>query len=121
MTVTGTLYVKGGSLIDNSTVTISPVTSSLPALVVDQGIKMEGSNHALTVTGVVCTNIGITNSLASNSTQVNITGALLITGTPGVINNGPVQVNVTYDSSYTNVLNLVASPPPAVKIVSWSE
>jgi Tfp pilus assembly protein PilX len=121
LTVTGTLYVKGGILTDDSTITVNPVTYSLPALVVDQSIKMEGSNHALNATGVVCTNTGITNLLSSNSTQVNITGALLITGTPGVINNGPVHVNITYNSSYTNVLNLVANPPPAVKIVSWSE
>ncbi|MGD0463804.1 MAG: hypothetical protein ABSB74_15055 [Tepidisphaeraceae bacterium] len=126
LTVTGTLYVKGGFLIDNSTITINPVnlsqlTYSLPTLVVDKAIEMEGSNHALTVSGVVCTNTGITNSFATNSTHVNITGALLITGTTGVITNGSAQVHITYDSSYTNVLNLVANPPPAVKIISWTE
>jgi len=123
--VTGTLYIKNGTLGDKSTITINPValsqmTYSLPALVVDQAIQMR-ANTTLTVSGVVCTNTGITNTLANSSTQVNITGALLITNTTGLITNGSAKVNITYNSSYTNVLNLVANEPPAIKVISWSE
>jgi hypothetical protein len=52
---------------------------------------------------------------------VNITGAMLITNPTGLITNGSAKVNITYNSSYTNVLNLVSNEPPAVKIISWSE
>jgi hypothetical protein len=118
--------VKGGSLIDKSTVTLNPVnlsglTYSLPVLVVDQAIQMNGSNRTLNATGLVCTSTGITNSSPNASTQVNITGALLITAAGGGISNGVDKVNLTYNSAYTNVLSLVASEPPAIKIMSWSE
>jgi hypothetical protein len=125
LTVTGTLYVKGGTLIDKSNITINPViiaglTSSLPALVVDQAIQMK-ANATLTATGVVCTNLGITNVGANSSTQVTITGALLITGATGGITNGLAKVKIIYSSANTNDINLVATPPPAVKVISWSE
>ncbi len=127
MTVNGTLYVKGGSLIDKSTVTINPnasqLTYNLPALVVDQSLEMYGSGNTLTANGVVCTASGITNVLSSSSTTLTINGALLITNTnvTKAINNGSDQVNVTFNSGYTNVLNLVASGPATIKIISWSE
>ncbi len=126
MIISGTLYVKGGSLIDKSTVTIGPVnlpglTYGLPALIVDQSIQMNGSNRTLTVSGVVCTNSGISNAAPNASTKVNITGALLITSASGTITNSTDQVAITYNSAYTDVLNLVANEPPAIKIISWSE
>jgi hypothetical protein len=125
LTVTGTLYVKGGTLIDKSNITINPViiaglTSSLPALVVDQAIQMK-ANATLTATGVVCTNLGITNVGANSSTLVTVTGALLITGATGGITNGLAKVKIIYSSANTNDINLVATPPPAVKVISWSE
>ena len=96
------------------------MTYSLPALIVDQAIQMR-ANATLAASGVVCTNLGITNIGANSSTQVNITGALLITGNTSGITNGSATVNITYNSAYTNVLNLVANEPPAVKVISWSE
>jgi Tfp pilus assembly protein PilX len=125
LVVTGTLYIKSGTLVDNKTITINPVslanmTYDMPALVVDQAIQMK-ANATLTANGVVCTGLGITNSLANASTQVTITGALLITGNGGGITNGSAHVNITYNAAYTNVLDLVANSPPAVKVISWSE
>jgi Tfp pilus assembly protein PilX len=125
LSITGTLYIKAGTLVDNKTITINPVTLPqmtyiLPALVVDQAIQMK-ANATLTANGVVCTGLGITNSLANASTEVDITGALLITGNGGGITNGSAKVNITFNSAYTNVLNLVANDPPAIKVISWSE
>ena len=128
LNISGTLYVKGGTLTDGSNITIGPESSAqlnynLPALVVDQSLKMSGSNHSLTATGVVCLGTGITALLPNSSTKVTINGALLITtaGGANAINNSSDQVNVTFNSSYTNVLNLVASGTSAIKIISWSE
>lgn len=129
LTVNGTLYVKGGGLIDESTVTINPVnisqlTYNLPALVIDQTLEMSGSSSTLSATGVVCIGSGITHGgLTSSSSTLIIDGALLITNplVSNAINNGSDQVHVTYNSSYTNVLNLVASGPAIIKIISWSE
>jgi Tfp pilus assembly protein PilX len=125
LSITGTLYIKGGTLVDGNTIVINPVTLpqmtySMPALVVDQAIEMK-ANATLTVNGVVCSTQGITNLAANASTLVNITGALLITNNGGGITNGSAHVNITYNSAYTNVLNLVANDPPAIKVISWSE
>jgi hypothetical protein len=127
MTVNGTLYVKGGSLIVKSTVTINPVglsqlTYNLPALVVDQYLETNGGNRSFTANGVVCAGSGVSALLGSSSSSITINGALLVTGSGGnVLNNGSVKLNVTYNSSYTNLLTLVANEPAVIKVISWSE
>ena len=96
LSVTGTLYVDGGTLIDQSSVTINPVslaqlTYSLPALVVDKSLEMKGANRTFTANGVVCTNSGITNATPSNTTTVNITGRCSSRARPATSSMGRIK------------------------------
>jgi hypothetical protein len=118
-----------GSLTNASSISITPVavqlSTSYPALVVNQKITMSGHGSLLNATGVVYVGTGITGSGTNNTTGITVNGALLVTS-GGINSLYTGQLSVTYNAAYTNIPNFVNSSDaqqrtPLVKIISWSE
>lgn len=122
LTVSGTLIVKGGTLLNESNISITTQSNNLPALVVDNALEMDGNGKTLTATGVVYAGEGITGLLTGALTTITINGAFL-NSTAGIASSYAGKMTVNYNSTYTSIPNLsttnLSSTGP--EILSWTE
>jgi hypothetical protein len=128
VTINGTLIVKGngsttgGVIIGaSSTNTITPMPG-FPALMVDNTIKTNGNNSAITINGVAWAAKGITQASASNTgSSITVNGSLLIPSTSSsAISAYKQALSLTYNANTVNVPNFSSqSPTPTMQIVSW--
>jgi Tfp pilus assembly protein PilX len=123
VTINGTLIVKNGRLtLQGSGNTITRAMAGYPALLVDQDIDVNGTNRSLTVNGVVYTGTGIDRPTANTGSQITINGALLMYSV-GFDSSFEGQIDVTYDSSLTDVptLSSINGVFDTARVLEWKE
>jgi hypothetical protein len=133
ITINGSLIIKSGgvSVTSATTNTITPV-SGYPGLVINKStsnvtgagyLEVSGANAALTVNGLVWSQLGITKVGAANTgSQITINGSLLTpASSPFNSYNGALTLN--YTAANVNVPNFSSqmSVPKNLKVLSWSQ
>jgi len=126
--ITGTLIVRGGRVNIRGTAssTITPsvsLSSSLPALMVEKEINVNGLNARLTANGLVWTEKGVLFGSATPGSGVTINGAAIF-GTTAKIQNYTSfgGVVIVYTPNLVNVTDFstIGATPKCVRVASWN-